>query len=124
MSATNDVWYHGTRTGFRSGGYLFPRTFHNRSGTTAPLTVGRTQPASATDWVYVTQSPILAWVYAWHATGSGKPKVLIVEPYGAIEHDPEHSPRMEAWRTEWARVTAVLTEPAITEREARDGWVS
>lgn len=66
----------------------------------------------------------LAWVYAWHAPGRGKPKVLTIEPRGVIEPDPEHSVRMDAWRCEWAKVTRVDTDPVLSEADARAGWVT
>jgi hypothetical protein len=31
---------------------------------------------------------------------------------------------MDAWRAEWASVTDVLTEPTVTEEQARQGWVT
>lgn len=117
------MWYHGTRRGFTRGGFLFPRSMHGGTATNAPTTEGKHSPASAEDWVYITGDLDLAWAYAFHAAGRGRPKVLVVEPVGPIEHDPEHSHRMDAWRCEWAKVTRVLTEPTITEQEARDGWV-
>lgn len=87
------------------------------------MTSGAASPEDSDQWVYVTQSLDLAWVYAWHAPGRGKPKVLVVEPHGTVEPDPEHSAAMDAWRCEWARVSGVLTEPTMTEEEARSGWV-
>jgi len=112
--------YHGTRRGFTPGGWLMPRAFHNGAATTAPAT---TSLPEARDHIYVTTDLTLAWVYAWHAPGRGKPKVLIVEPTATLEHDPEHSAQMPAYRAEgMARVVTVLTEPTITEDEARDGW--
>lgn len=120
---TDDVWYHGTRRGFRPGGYLFPRAFHGSIGTTAPLAPGQAAPSDSDQWVYVTRSVDLAWVYAFHGTGRGRPKVLVVRPSGGLEPDPEHSAAMDAWRTQSARVLRVLVEPTMTEAEAREGWV-
>lgn len=74
--------------------------------------------------MYVTRDLDLAWVYAYHATGRGRPKVLVVRPTGGLERDPEHSLRMDAWRTESAKVLRVLIEPTMTEAEAREGWVT
>lgn len=117
-------WYHGTRRGFTRGGVLIPRSQHGQPGTTAPLALERQSPTGHDEWVYLTQDETLAWVYAWHAPGRGKPKVLVVRPCGEVEPDPEHSAAMNAWRAEWARVTDVLTDPVLTETEARAGWVT
>jgi hypothetical protein len=118
------TFYHGTRRGFTRGGYLMPRTFTGKSdSTTAPLKPGKSTASDSDRYVYITTSKILAWVYAWHAPGRGKPKVLTVEVLGAVERDPEHSLDMEAYRTDMAKVINVDTEPIITEEEAREGWV-
>ena len=90
------TWYHGTRRGFRRGGLLLPRSTHGGPATSAP---------------------------AWRAPGRGKPKVLVIEPFGDIERDPEHSLAMDAWRGSWAKVRGVLTEPAVSEDAARAGWL-
>lgn len=116
------VFYHGTRRPFRPGGWLFPRSFHGDPGTSAPLNPGRKAPTDAADYVYVTTSRTVAWVYAWHAHGRGRPRVLRVDPHG-LEHDPEHSPRMQAYRCSSARVLGVDLDPEISEEEARGGWV-
>lgn len=117
-------WYHGTRRGFTRGGVLIPRSHHGRTGTSAPTAPGRSSPASADQYVYLTRDLNLAWVYAWHAPGRGRPKVLVVAPHGDLEPDPEHSREMDAWRCDWATVRQVLTEPAVTEADARAGWVT
>ena len=116
------TFYHGTRRGFRPGGYVFPQSFHGEEGTSAPLTSGSQQPDDAGRWAYVTTSLELAWVYAWHAPGRGRPKVLVVRPAG-LQEDPEHSPYMQAFRCESARVLKVDIHPVMTEDEARSGWV-
>lgn len=116
--------YHGTRAGFRGrGGLLAPRTFHGGSGTAAPLTPGAVAPTDSRGYVYVTTSPLVAWIYAWHAPGRGRPRVLTVRPLSEPEPDPEHSPTMEAYRCEAAIVESVDLVPAVTEDEARSGWV-
>lgn len=118
------VFYHGTRKGFSKGGYLFPRSFHKGAGTYAPLKPGFEPRKDAEDYIYITTSETLAWVYAWHAPGRGRPKVLVVEPHGVIERDPEHSIDMEAYRCDGiAKVLSVDTEPKINEFEAAAGWV-
>jgi len=122
--AETPAFYHGTRAAFRTGGYLFPRCTHGAEGTTAPVHEGRTQPEESGDWVYVTTSKTLAWVYAWHAAGTGKPRVLTVQPIGTLGADPEHSAAMEAYRCEMAKVLSVDTKPEITEKEAREGWLT
>jgi hypothetical protein len=123
MDVPVEAWYHGTRRGFRAGGVLLPRASHTGVPTTAPLNAGQEPPSDAGQWVYVTRDLDLAWVYAWHAVGRGKPKVLRVNPVGTLERDPEHSVRMDAWRCEFAPVRQVLLEPTMTEAEARDGWI-
>lgn len=118
------TFFHGTRRGFGRGGYLFPRTFHGGEGTAAPVNSGQAPSADADGWVYLTEEIDLAWAYAYAAPGRGKPKVLEVEPYGVVEPDPEHGPRMKAWRCNGsARVVRVLTEPTMTEAEAQEGWM-
>lgn len=117
-------WYHGTRRGFTRGGYVTDREFHQGAQTSAPLKPGRQSPEDVVEHTYLTTNPVVAWVYAWHAPGRGKPKVLRVEPMGPVSPDPEHSPAMEAYRCAgWLRVVGVETEPLITEAEARAGWV-
>ena len=119
----SEAFYHGTRAAYGRGGYLFPRSWHGGAATTAPVATGREPAPDAADWVYVTTSLTVAWVYAWCAPGRGKPKVLVVRPSGTLEPDPEHSPRMEAYRCESARVLSILREPVMTGEEARSGWI-
>jgi hypothetical protein len=118
------MWYHGTRAGFTRGGYLFPRSAHGGPPTTAPLNPGRVQPADAADYVYITDDPLAAWVYAWHAPGRGTVKVLTVEPCAEVTADVEHGPGMAAFRTTLARVAAVSTVPLVSQRDALTGWVA
>lgn len=116
--------YHGTRVGFRGrGGLLLPRGTHGGKGTTAPLKPGRQSPADAQQYVFVTTSKELAWVYAWHSQGRGRPRVLTVRPLSDVWRDPEHSVDMEAYKCEAAFVLAVDFEPLVTEEDARAGWV-
>jgi hypothetical protein len=117
------VLYHGTRRPFTVGGLLVPRAVHGGPGTTAPLNPGCSEQPDAANFVYLTDDVTLAWVYAWHAPGRGRPRVLTVAPLGTVERDPEHSWRSGAWRCEAARVTAVDLTPSITEADARSGWV-
>ena len=117
------TFYHGTRRGFKPGGYLLPRAFHEGRATAAPLSPGCVQPEDAAEYVYITESEDLAWAYAWCSPGRGRPKVLVVEPTGPVVPDSEHSPAMLAYRTTSARVVAVHIEPLMTEAEAREGWV-
>ena len=124
MAEGEVVFYHGTRRGFGRGGWLMPKRFHqNSEQTSAPVKPGRDRAADSEHWVYMTTHEELAWAYAWAAPGRGKPKVLVVEPCGVVERDPEHSVDMQAYRTEMAKVVEVLREPLLTEEEARDGWV-
>lgn len=117
------VLLHGTRRPFRPGGLLLPRSQHGGAGTTAPLVPGRVQPADAPSWVYCTTSLELAWIYAWHAPGRGRPRVLQLGGVGDLEPDPEHGPDAEAYRCRWASVAGVLLEPAVDEAAARSGWI-
>lgn len=115
--------YHGTRRGFTKRGLLMPRTFHqSKQVTTAPLMPGKQPREDSEQYVYVTTSKILAWAYAWAATGRGRPRVLTVAPLGPVWPDPEHSVDMEAYRCEAAVVVDVDFEPMITETEANAGW--
>lgn len=75
------VLYHGTRAGFRAGGYLFPVDWHGsrpRAG----------HQEGGTAYVYMTTDLDLAWAYAEQTRGRGRPKVLIVQPLGPVEVDP------------------------------------
>lgn len=123
MSEEPVTLYHGTRVPFQRGGLLVARSSHGGPGTTAPLNPGRAAPTEAADWVYATTNSVLAWVYAWHAPGRGRPRVLTVGPLGDVEHDPEHGHRAEAYRVRAARVVAVDLTPQISEKDARAGWV-
>lgn len=117
------VWYHGTRRGFGRGGWVFPRTFHGGAGTQAPLQPGKASPEDTAEHVYITTDEHLAWAYAYAAVGRGRPKVLVVEPHGPVEHDPEHSRDMPAYRCRGtARVVEVLTEAPFTAEESAAGW--
>lgn len=114
---------HGTRRPFQRGGLLLPRSEHRGPGTTAPLNPGKQEPADAAQWVYLTTDLRLAWVYAWHAPGRGRPRVLTVAPLGEVEADDEHSAAMAAFRCQAAKVVAVDLSPVLDEEEARAGWV-
>jgi hypothetical protein len=116
--------YHGTRRGFQRGGLLIPRSAHKGKGTEAPLIPGRKSPTDAAAYVYVTTSKIVAWVYAWHAVGRGRPRVLTVQPLSDVWLDPEHGPDMEAHRVTAACVLSVDFDPVVSEEDARTGWVN
>lgn len=120
---TRPTLYHGTRVPFGAGGLLLPRAEHGGPGTTAPLNPGREQPPDADRWVYLTTSLEVAWVYAWHAPGSGRPRVLVIRSAHGLHRDPEHSASMDAWRAAWASVARVLRVPAVSEAAARSGWL-
>lgn len=115
--------YHGTRKPFSKGGLVMPRTFHGSTGTTAPLKPGASPRPDSERFVYVTPSLMLAWVYAWSATGRGRPRVLTVKPLSDVWADPEHSADMEAYRCEAALVEAVDLVPLVDEQTAVAGWV-
>ena len=105
MSA--DVFFHGTRAGFKRGGLLLPREVTGRAPTAAPLSPGRALPADQAAFVYVTRDREVAEEYARHAAGRGRPKVLTVRPLGPLQRDPEHGPLTDAWRCDAATVLAV-----------------
>jgi hypothetical protein len=124
MTALPPPLFHGTRRPFMKGGLLLPRAkLGGAPATSAPMKAGRAPNPDAENWVYVTTSLTLAWVYAWHAPGRGRPRVLTVTPLGPVYDDPEHSPDMEAYRTDAAVVAAVDLEPLVSEADARAGWV-
>ncbi len=100
-----------------------PRTFSGSGATTAPTAAGHCARPDSERYVYVTTSLELAWVYAWHAPGRARPRVLTVRPLSDVWDDPEHSAEMEAYRCEAARVESVDLVPLVTEAEARTGWV-
>lgn len=114
--------YHGTRRPFKRGGLLLPRAEHGGAGTSAPVTVYDHSDRAAR-FAYATEDRAIAWVYAWHAPGRGRPRVLVVDPLGAVERDPEHSLDMRAWRFEAALVREVFLIPEVSEQDAREGWV-
>lgn len=74
--------YHGTRVGFRKGGFLFPQAFHGH----APRP-GHSGDES-TRYAYATLDREMAEFYALNDKGRGRPKVLTVEPMGPCEPDP------------------------------------
>jgi len=123
VSADPPPLYHGTRRPFDKGGLLLPRAAHNGKPTSAPMAAGNTRPAAADQWVYVTTERALAWVYAWHAAGRGRPRVLTVSPLSDVYYDPEHSRDMAAYRCTAALVLAVSLDPEVSEADARAGWV-
>lgn len=122
------MYYHGTRRPFQRGGLLLPRSYHGGDGTSAPLTSRALSDSEqhvvdeSSSYVYITTNVAIAWAYAWSAPGRGKPRVLTVAPTSDIEPDPEHSPLMEAYRCDGARVISVSLDPLLTEQEAADGW--
>lgn len=64
----------------------------------------------------------LAWAYAHYSGGTGGPVVLLVEPQGTIERDPEHADHMPVYRCESARVVVVDPRAAMTAETAWLGW--
>jgi hypothetical protein len=95
------TFYHGTRAGFRRGGYLFPVDFHGKEARPGHVEGG-------TAWVYFTTDRETAEWYAFQAKGRGRAKVLTVEPMGAVLVDPSTFDYEEdQYRCEMARVVAV-----------------
>jgi hypothetical protein len=114
-------YFHGTKGSFRRGDIVRPRAEHRGAPTEAPTVDGSRAPDSD-NWVHVTTRFSLAWAYA-HASGeSGNPIVLVVEPEGVPEIDPEHSDWMQAYRCESARVIAVDAAPPFSPEEAARHW--
>jgi hypothetical protein len=121
----SETYFHGTREDFSRGGWLTPRAFHAGAPTDAPLNPGRQAREDSVDYIYFTRSLVLAWAYALEAPGTGKPKVLLIEPQDEVEFDPEHSLDMVAYRSPgWARVLDVLTRlpHGYTAKTLREGW--
>lgn len=114
-------YFHGTKASLRHGDTVRPRAEHHGAPTNAPTVDGSRAPDSD-NWVHVTTRFTLAWAYA-HASGEcGDPIVLIVEPGGVLETDPEHSDWMQAYRCESARVLAVDAAPPFSAEEAAKHW--
>ncbi len=114
--------WHGTKASLRSGDVLLPRSSHGAAPTTGPLVPSGERLAESDDWVYVTTDRNLAWAYAHYSGGAGEPVVLLVEPCGRIERDPEHSNHMPVYRCRSARVVVVDTLQTVTPEQARQGW--
>lgn len=76
------AFYHGTRVGFKKGGYLFPVSFHH--GAVRP----GVRVSEDDQYIYFTTDFELASFYAVNSKGRGRPKVCTVVPGGPVEHDP------------------------------------
>lgn len=74
--------FHGTRAGFKRGGFLFPVAFHGTHQ--RPGHVGE----DSTEFIYLTDDRDQAAAYAYDHPGRGRPKILTVQPSGPIERDP------------------------------------
>lgn len=116
------LYFHGTRADFAIGETLRPRAVTGSAKTTAPLMPGVEEHPEADQWVHVTDHFEFAWAYAWKSGGTGEPKVLVVKPTDDLEHDPEHSPHMPAYRCSSALVLLVDDQPSITEEKAQARW--
>lgn len=112
--------YHGTRRGFRPGGYLTPPDFH---GVGANWELDPEVLAAEPDrgeWVYVTPSIDVARFFATAAKGRGRPKILEVEPMAEVEPDPATllGDPADLYRIRgWARVLRVLPNTVFTHPE-------
>lgn len=83
---------------------------------------GVEEQPEADQWVHVTTHFAFAWAYAWKSRGVGPPLVLVVNPFDDLEHDPEHSAHIPAYRCSSAMVRLVDRNPRITEEQADGGW--
>lgn len=117
-----DGFFHGTKAAFMPGDILLPRREHGNAPTDAPLVPGGERLAASDEYVYVTRRYLLAWAYAHMSGGSGDPVVLVVDPQGEVERDPESSDDMHAYRCKSARVLVVDDLVPISAEVAARGW--
>jgi hypothetical protein len=115
-------YWHGTKASLSAGDVLLPRREHGGAPTTGPMVPGGERLPESDDWVYVTTDRNLAWAYAHCSGGSGDAVVLLVQPLGAIHHDPEHSDHMPVFRCRAATVQVVDSRQAMTAEQAQRGW--
>ena len=115
-------YWHGTKASLQPGDLLLPRREQGGAPTAGPLVPGGERLPQSDDWVYVTTDRNLAWAYAHCSGGAGDAMVLLVEPVGAIEQDPEHSDHMPVYRCEAATVLVLDTRQAMTSEQAQQGW--
>jgi hypothetical protein len=116
-------YMHGTKKSFTPGQAILPRSQHHGGANAAPVGSAWTERADAADWVYVTTDLNGAWLYAHDAWGDGDPVVYEVFPMSEVEHDPEHSKEMPAFRCRSAVVLGRIRGEAITPEQARALWV-
>lgn len=114
--------FHGTKATLKPGDLVLPRGEHGGEPTNAPLVPGGERRPSSDEYVYVTRRYLLAWAYAHMSGASGDPLVLVVDPQGEIEPDPESSDHMYAYRCRSARVRAVDDLVPISAETAEQGW--
>lgn len=117
-----DGFFHGTKAALKPGDFLLPRKEHGSAPTNAPLVPGGERLAASDEYVYVTRRYLLAWAYAHMSGASGDPVVLVVDPQGEVEPDPESSDHMYAYRCKSARVRAVDDLVPIGAEAAARGW--
>lgn len=117
-----NYYFHGTRASLTRGDVVLPRKEHGGPPTSGPLIPGGQRLLASDDYVYITRRHKLAWAYAHASGGRGKPIVLIVEPQGTVEPDPEHSTHMHAYRCKSAQVLLVDDTPAISAEVAENNW--
>lgn len=117
-----DAYFHGTKAPLKPGDSLVPRKEHGSEPTNAPLVPGGERLPASDEYVYVTRRYLLAWAYAHMSGASGDPVVLVVDPRGEIEPDPESSDYMYAYRCQSARVRAVDDLVPISAETAEKAW--
>ncbi len=83
---------------------------------------GAKRRPDADDWVYLTTDINGAWLYAYNSTVDGEPAVYSVFPLSDVEHDPEHSSRMPAYRCRSAVVLGADRQPPFSQEEAARKW--
>jgi hypothetical protein len=115
-------YFHGTKASLKRGDVVVPRNLHGGPPTNAPLTAGGERLPESDEYAYVTTDYYFAWAYAYASGETGEPVVLVVEPRGFIESDPEQSEHMNAYRCHSALVLAVDRKAAFSAEAAEKGW--
>lgn len=122
LDPPRDAYFHGTKASLKPGDVLLPRKEHGCEPTDAPLVPGGERLPASDEYVYVTRRYLLAWAYAHMSGASGDPVVLLVDPQGEIEPDPESSDHMHAYRCQSARVRVVDDLVPISAETAEKAW--
>jgi hypothetical protein len=94
------TFYHGTRTEFGRGGFLFPGDMVDKDN----------HALARSDVVYVTTDLGLAKAYAKASAGRGRPKVLEVVPMDTLREDDSTvgGQEQDSFTCPWAKVVRVV----------------